>query len=47
MTGSCNIYDDISSSACVPNETEDLNLHAFNMIVGVNESKTLTKGISC
>ena len=32
---------------CVPNETEDLNLHVFNMITGINESKTLTKHISC
>ena len=25
------------------NKTEDLNLHVFNMITGINESKTLTK----
>ena len=31
---------------CVPNETEDLNLHVFNMITGINESRTLTKHIS-
>ena len=28
-------------------ETEDLNLSIFNMITGINESKTLTKHISC
>ena len=32
---------------CVPNKTEDLNLSVFNMITGINESKTLTKNISC
>ena len=26
---------------------EDLNLSVFNMITGINESKTLTKYISC
>ena len=28
-------------------KTEDLNLNVFNMITGMNESKTLTKHISC
>ena len=32
---------------CVSNETEDLNLSVFNMIKGINESKTLAKHISC
>ena len=31
----------------VRNKTEDLNLSLFNMITGTNESKTLTKDISC
>ena len=31
---------------CVSNEIEDLNLHVFNMITGINESITLTKHIS-
>ena len=26
---------------------EDLNLHVFSMIAGINESRTLTKHISC
>ena len=34
--GSCN---DLSNKVCVPNKTEDLNLIAFNMITGINESK--------
>ena len=32
---------------CVPIKTEDLNLSVFNMIAGINESKALTKHISC
>ena len=28
-------------------KTEDLNIHAFNVITGKNESKTLTKDVSC
>ena len=38
-TGSCNTLDDLSNKACVPNETEDLSLHDFNMITGINKSK--------
>ena len=30
---------------CVPNKTKNLNV--FNMITGMNESKTLAKHISC
>ena len=45
--GSCNTINDLSNKACVPNKTEDLNLSVFNMITGINESKTLTKHISC
>ena len=45
--GSCNTLDDLSSRVGVPNETEDLNLHVFNIITGINKSRTLTKHISC
>ena len=45
--GSCNALNDLSNKVCVPNKTEDLNLSMFNMITGINESKTLTKHISC
>ena len=45
--GSCNTLNKLSSRVCVLNETEDLNLHAFNMITGINESRILTKHISC
>ena len=31
--GSCNTINDLSNKVCVPNETEDLNLSVFNMII--------------
>ena len=31
---------------CVPNKTEDSKLSMFNMIIGINESKILSKHIS-
>ena len=45
--GSCNTLNDLSNKVCVPNRTEDLNIHVFNMITGKNESKILTKDIAC
>ena len=45
--GSCNTTNDLSNEVCVPDKTEDLSLSIFNMITGINESKTLTKHISC
>ena len=46
--GSCNTLNDLCNKVCVPNKTEDLNnLSVFNMITEINESKTLTKHISC
>ena len=45
--GSCNSLNDFSNKVCVPNKTEDLNLSMFDMITGINQSKTLTKHISC
>ena len=45
--GICNTLNDLSNKVCVPNKTEDLNLSVINMITGKNESKTLTKHISC
>ena len=32
---------------CSKQKTKDLNLNVFNMITGINESKTLTKHILC
>lgn len=40
---SFNIFDDLSSRACVPNKTEDLNLFKFNMAIKIIESKALKK----
>ena len=45
--GSCNTLNDLSNKVCLPNKTEDLNLNVFNMITGINESKTLIKHLSC
>ena len=45
--GSCNTLNNLSNKVYVPNKTEDLNLSIFNIITGINESKTLTKYISC
>ena len=45
--GSCNTLNDLSNKVCVPNKTEELNLSVFNIITGINKSKTLTKYISC
>ena len=46
-TESCNTLDDLSSRVCAWNETEDLNVHVFNMITEINALKTLIKHISC
>ena len=45
--GSFNTINDLSNKVCVPNKTQDLNLSVLNMIAGINESKILTKHISC
>ena len=44
---SYNTLNDLSNKVCVLNKTEDLYLSMFNMITGINKSKTLTKHISC
>ena len=45
--GSCNTLNDLSNKVCVPSKAEDLNLSVFKMITGKNDSKILTKEISC
>ena len=45
--GSCNTLNDLSNKVCIPDKTEGLNLSMFSMITGINESKILTKCISC
>ena len=44
---SCNTLYDLSNRVYVLNKTENWNVHVFNMIAGINESKTLRKHISC
>ena len=46
FNGSCNTFDSPSSRICVPNK-EDVNLKVFNAVTRMNESKTLTKVITC
>ena len=45
--GSFNTWNDLSNKMPFSNKAEYLNLSGFNMITGTNESKTLTKHISC
>ena len=45
--GSCDTLNDLSNKVCIPNKTEDLNLSVLNMTTGINESKILTKHLSC
>ena len=45
--GSWYVLNDLSNKVCIPNKTDDLNLSIFNIITGINESKTLTKHILC
>ena len=44
--GSCNTLNDLCNRECAPNKTEDLNSNGFNMIIGINESKLLTRQVS-
>ena len=32
--GSCSTLNELSNKVCVPNKTEDLSIHVFNMITG-------------
>ena len=43
---SCNIIEDLYTKICVPSETKDVNVKAFNMIIRINEVKNLLKHIS-
>ena len=44
---SWNSPTDLSNRVSVLNKTENLNLHVFNVIIRINESKTLIKHIWC
>ena len=43
--GICYSLNDLSYRVCVPNKTEVLNIHVFNMITGKNESKFQQKNV--
>ena len=45
--GTGNILNDLSNKVCVPNKAEDLNLSVFNIIIEINELRTLSRHISC
>ena len=45
--GSWYTLDNLPSRIGVPNKKEDANLSVFSVIPRINESKTLTKDISC
>ena len=45
--GSCSTPDDLSSRIYVPNKIEGVNLSVLNIILRINEAKTLAKRISC
>ena len=45
--GNCNTLNYLFDKVCIPNKKEYLKLSVFNMITGINESKALTKHISC
>ena len=47
LVGSFSTRNDLSNKVCASNEAGYLNLSIFNMITGINESKTLPKHISC
>ena len=44
---SCRSLNDLSNNVFVSNKTEDFNLSVFTMMTGINESKILTKYVSC
>ena len=45
--GSRNTLNDLSNKVCVPNKTDDVNTHVFNMITGKNKIKNFNKTCEC
>ena len=45
--GICNTLDDLSNNVCVSNETEDLNLHVFNMITRIKNQENNYLSCKC
>ena len=42
-----NTFNDLSNKVSLPNKTEDSNLSMLNILTGIDESRTLTKHVSC
>ena len=42
-----NTFNDLSNKVSPPSKTEDSNLSMLNIITGIDESRTLTKHVSC
>ena len=47
FTGSCNVCKVVISKICIPKETKDINVKAFNMITNKDETKAMTEHILC
>ena len=45
--GSCITLNELYNEVCGPNKTEDLNVHVFSKVTGLNESKTFAKDTPC
>ena len=45
-SGHCNAAADLSTKICVPSKTKVINIKVFNMIIRIDEAKTLIKHIS-
>ena len=43
-TGSCNV---VSRKICVPRETKNINVKAFNIITNKNDAKAMTDHVAC
>ena len=43
--GNCNVEDDLFTKICFPNETKEVNVKVLDMIIRINEVKTLVKHI--
>ena len=45
--GSCNVIDDLSTEIHFPTKTKSVNVKVFNIIIRINEAKTLAKHNFC
>ena len=47
FSGTCKTAIDLSTKICVLSKKTDVNVKVFDMIIRINEAKTLIKHISC